>query len=319
MLLMCRGWAAGAEEDIVPQGAPAAQRRQPPARSDAGAAKQSPGEAESRWQKGLVCIDGKWLTRQQAAEAARQDKRLAEYRKLRERSAQTVPDQAALARWCKKNKLPDEERVHWLSVAQLQPDNAEAIKGLGLHPYQGMLLTNAEIAQRKSEAQTFQKAMERWRGLVAKWARAVENHDAADAGEILAEVRKISASAEMLTLERVIWQQLGSKKEKKRTYEALSVALVSTLKQMPLQAAVESLTRHAVFSPLPAVRGAAIAALKERRLDRYLPLLVSGMAMPIEASTSGSFTMPDATGCSCYFYQLSQEGPLMDVSIALGT
>ena len=104
---------------------------------------EEPPEAASHWQTGQVCMDGKWLTRQQVAEIAGQDKRLAEYRKLRERSPMTVEDQTALAKWCKKNKLPDEERVHWLSVLQLQPGNAEAVKGLGLHPYQGILLTSA--------------------------------------------------------------------------------------------------------------------------------------------------------------------------------
>jgi hypothetical protein len=131
-----------------------------------------------------VCVDGKWLTRQQVAEIASQDKRLADYRKLRDQAAATVADQAALARWCKKSKLPDEERVHWLAVLRLAPDNAEAIKGLGLHPYQGMLLTNAEIAQCKAEAAAMNKATERWRPLVSRWAAAIEKEDGPGAAAV---------------------------------------------------------------------------------------------------------------------------------------
>ena len=225
---------------------------------------RSSAEAQSRWRDGQVFIDGRWLTRQQVAQIARQDKRLAEYRKLRERSAMTVADQAALAKWCKRNKLPDEERVHWLSVLQLQPRDPDAVKGLGLHPYQGMLLTNAQIAQCRSDVQAMNKAVERWRPLVEQWAKAIEKRDQPDAGADMSDVRKISASAEMLALERVLWQEFGSKKDKKRTYVALSHELVATLREMPQQPAVESLARHAVFSPLATVRMAATRALKER-------------------------------------------------------
>ena len=61
--------------------------------------------------------------------------------------------QAALARWCRKNRLADEERVQWQIVLQLQPDNAEAIQGIGLKPYGGMLLTMPQIQQFKAQMQ----------------------------------------------------------------------------------------------------------------------------------------------------------------------
>ena len=49
---------------------------------------------------------------------------------------------------------------------------------------------------------------------------------------------------------------------------------------------MESLARHAVFSGLPSVRDAAIAALKQRPLDAYVPLLLSGLHSPIEAAVA---------------------------------
>ena len=48
------------------------------------------------------------------------------------RPAQRLPIRLRWARWCRKNKLVHEERVHWLFVRQLQPDHPEAIKALGL-------------------------------------------------------------------------------------------------------------------------------------------------------------------------------------------
>ena len=53
--------------------------------------------------------------------------------------------QAALARWCRKHKLHEQERVHWMRVLAIQPDSAEAIKALDLRVFQGMLLPQDQI------------------------------------------------------------------------------------------------------------------------------------------------------------------------------
>ena len=129
----------------------------------------------------------------------------------------TVADQAALAKWCKKNRLPDEERVHWLAVLQLEPSNSEAIKGLDLHPYRGMLLTNAADFGAKGGGRCRAEGRRARRPFVARWAAAMEKQDASGATAITKEVRKVSRSSEVLALERFIWLQLGSKSDKKRT------------------------------------------------------------------------------------------------------
>ena len=228
----------------------------------------------------------------------------------------TVVDQAALAKWCKKNRLPDEERVHWLLTLQLQPDNAEAIKGLGLHSYQGMLLTNSQIAECRALVQAFKKAMEHWRPIVAQWSRDIKNRDRPDAGADMSNVRKISTSAEMLALERVVWQHVDARKNNKRLYEALSQELILELKEMPQQAAVESLARHAVFSPSATVRMAATSALKERAFDRYVPILLSGLWVG-EAKLTYTPVGRNPVAVAEVRIDLSQEGVFADSSVSL--
>ena len=154
------------------------------------AVSQSPQDAATHWQLGQVWIDGKWLTPDQAQKFAAGDKRLAEYRKLRNRSVLTVDSQAALARWCRKNKLADEERVHWQIVLQLQPGNAEAIQGLGLKPYAGMLLTQSQIQQVKIQVQKLGKAVDRWRPLVVQWRNAVDASPDGPAGGSAGQARQ---------------------------------------------------------------------------------------------------------------------------------
>ena len=180
------------------------RRRQSRRARIAGGRKKSPEDAATHWQLGQVWIDSRWMTPDQAQKAASKDKRLAEYRKLRDRSVLTVDSQAALARWCRKNKLADEERAHWQTVLQLQPDNAEAIKALGLRPFAGTLLTQGQIQRVKSQLQTWAKAVDRWRPLVAQWRNAVKHHQTAPPAEVRDKLVKLSDSAEMLALERAV-------------------------------------------------------------------------------------------------------------------
>lgn len=85
LLLTPFAWSAETEQNAGSASPPPAESRQPPSRSSAVDRDRSSAEAQSRWRDGQVFIDGRWLTRQQVAQIARQDKRLAEYRKLRER------------------------------------------------------------------------------------------------------------------------------------------------------------------------------------------------------------------------------------------
>ena len=251
------------------------------------AVSQSPQDAATHWQLGQVWIDGKWLTPDQAQKFAAGDKRLAQYRTLRNRSVLTVDSQAALARWCRKNKLADEERIHWQIVLQLQPGNPEAIQGLGLKPYAGMLLTQSQIQQVKVQVQKLGKAVDRWRPLVVQWRNAVTRHQTAPPVEVRDTLTKTSNRTEMVALERTLWQEVGAKRHKE-AYHVMLLSIVEMLAGNPHPPAAESLVRLAVFSAAEDVRTAAIKALKKHSLDHFAPLLLSGLHMPIEPEA----TMP---------------------------
>ena len=111
------------------------------------AVEESPKDTAAHWQLGEVRLRGKWQTVSQAEHAARLDKRLADYARRRVAAGMNVDDQVALARWCRRNQLDEQQRAHWRLALQAQPDNAEAIQALGLRPYCGMMATPAEINQ----------------------------------------------------------------------------------------------------------------------------------------------------------------------------
>ena len=276
------------------------------------ALKQSPDDAATHWQLGQVWITGKWMTPEQTEKMARRDKRLAEYRKQRDRSLPTVESQTALARWCRKNKLAAEERARWQIVLRLQPDNAEAIRGLGLKPYGGTLLTQAQIQQIKNQLQRQNKAVDRWRSLVARWRNAVERHQTAPPPEAAEKIAKTSDPTELLALERTLWQEVGVKRYKD-AYRTMLRTMVEILDANPSPAAAMSLARQAVFSPAEDVRKAAIRGLKKHPLDHYAPLLLSGLQTPIEAEAQYALA---ANGDLIARYAVFQEGALANESLA---
>ncbi|HEX3727393.1 MAG TPA: hypothetical protein VHV08_14165, partial [Pirellulales bacterium] len=74
---------------------------------------RDPDFAPARWQSGFVHWDGQWLRPSEVPARVRGNDQLAAYRKLRDAMVDTADNQRELARWCRKNKLPDEERIHW--------------------------------------------------------------------------------------------------------------------------------------------------------------------------------------------------------------
>jgi hypothetical protein len=278
------------------------------------ALEQSPDDALAHWQSGEVCLEGSWLSPGQVSRLAGQDPRLLQYQKLREAAAATVDAQAALARWCHKNRLSNQERVHWTNVLELQPDNPEAIKGLDLHVYQGMLLTHRQIAELKAQIYDMHRSMEHWTPVVARWQKALRESDESSRGEVMKEVAAAPSPGKLMALELAIRERLGSRKSDRSAYRQVSGDMVAALKEMPQPAAAESLARYAVFSPFEQITAASCAALKLRPLDQYAPLLLSWLGTPIEASVH---VMRDAAGRPSMQQSFFREGRLVNVSYTI--
>lgn len=275
---------------------------------------ESPDHGPAHWHLGYVRLDGRWRTLPEAQALARADERLAEYRKLRARARPTADDQAALARWCRAKRLVDEARVHWLHVLRLQPGHAEAARELGLQQYAGMVLTGPQVALLKAQLQEVRRATSRWRPRVAQWRRAAGPGDAAARRAVLDQIGKIDAPAEMLGLERALWTEVGRKREQQRRFQAMSLELVGVLDRLRHPAAGQALARQAVDSPFDDVRKAAAAALRKRPLDEYVPLLLSGMATPVDLDVRFNQA---ADGHTDVHYSLHRQGPAGDLTLAL--
>jgi hypothetical protein len=271
------------------------------------AIEETPKDAAAHWQLGEVRVHRKWQTVSQAEQAARQDKLLAEYARRRDTAGKNADDQTALARWCRRNRLDEQQRVHWRSVLQAQPDNAEAIQALGLKPYRGMLATAAEIDQFRAQLRRVSEAADRWRPRVAAWLRALDESVGLMPNDFRQEVLKITEPCEMLGLERALWLEVGAHSDKKQDYRHMTLGVALTLTENPSPAASQGLVRTIVLSDSDNVRLAAADGLKGRPRDQYIPLLLSGLQSPLKADLQCGLTV---AGDLITRYSILQEGEL---------
>jgi hypothetical protein len=269
----------------------------------------APNLQAARWHSGQIQIGDQWQTVEDAQKAAAADSVIAEYRALREKLGDSGEGQLELARWCRRNNLDQEARVHWSNVLAVQPRNEEAQRALGMRWFADRLRTHAEIKEIKAERRAAREAAERWASQIAKWNRALSGSDAAAKDAALGEIRALKDPDVIPAIEG---ETLGGRLTSVRDIEKcrqLSLAFMEALDQMPDHVATQSLIRHAVFSEIPEARDAAIADLKQHSLHDFVPLLLSGLEMPIETSFHVS---TNRDGSVHYFHSLYREGPEMD-------
>jgi hypothetical protein len=276
------------------------------------ALRAAPDDGPTRWQAGYVRHGDAWLPADEVARQTQQDARLAEYARLRAATA-TTADEAALARWCVKNRLPDEARAHWLAVLAAQPGDPEALAALGLRSFQGRWLTAEQIGRERTRMNRVERAADEWRPLVARWRREAERIDGRMPAEVATRIAAIAEEAEMLALQRELSRQFGATMPP-RIQAVMGRQLVAALAENRHPLAAAALAQLAVFGEPGDVRAAAAAALAPRPLDDFVPLLLSGLRMPLEATVA---TATGPLGFPLVRYGLVQEGMLGDGAVSL--
>jgi hypothetical protein len=276
------------------------------------AVRLAPTHPLARWQLGQLQIDDEWIAVEEVQRRAAADPKQARYRELRTEHGESPAGQFALARWCRKNNLDDEARFHWASVLSVDPGNEEALRALDLRWQNGQLLTRQQIGRQTERRREMSRLEKQWSSTIAKWRRAVTSDDSTAREQALEEIRAISTVDVISALEQVT---LASDVEDKKTVEErreISLAFLTALEKLREHASTESLVRHAVLATNSAVRSSAIEKLKDRPPHDYVPILLSGLAMPVESSFS---VHTAADGSIHYRHALYREGQNADWSV----
>jgi hypothetical protein len=225
-----------------------------------------------------VRVDGKLIFLDKAVRQNAADPQLKKYRELRAVNAATPAGQLELARWCRKQKMAEEERLHWLTLLNQKPGHPEAIKGLQLRRYQGLLLTADEIKQFKQQQAEADHAAKKWLPKLKKLKLAIEHGGADERTAAIDELRLIRDPLALPSIEDVFGFDSAT----------LGVAIVEIAGNIPGGQGAEFLARMAVNSADPYVREKAAEKLKDRPYSMYVPTLIAGLAAPIELSVNVS-------------------------------
>lgn len=257
---------------------------------------QSPLYAPARWQSGELLFVDRWLPVREAQQRMAEDRRLKEYRQLREQLDGSAAAHITLARWCRKQQLKDREAFHWSSVLRLQPKNREAIDALQLQEYRGMWLTAEEIALHKRLSQRAEDNLKHWQPILAELRETI---DGEDSPQRTAALERLSALGDLSALPALALSL-------SQASEAYCLATVAALAKIEEQSATDVLTWQALASHHKSARQTAIEALKERPWHAYVPVLMGSLNSPLELTYYVNAMSP---GDMKYGYQVLRDGP----------
>ncbi len=228
--------------------------------------------APARWHSGFVRIDGDWVKVDDVPERAASDKKLTAYRKLRDAMVDTADNHRALARFCHKNQLPDEERVHWAKVMEFERGDAEALAALGLKLHEGRWLTRAQIDAEKQRAGERLRAARHWQPQITKWRSAIDRGNSTDRDKALAALSSLNDPEAIPVLEAVFAVKGDSPKARQ-----LNQLLIDTVGRLQHPEATQVLLRRAIVPDAEEMRAAAADELKKRPMHVFVPQLIAAM------------------------------------------
>jgi Tfp pilus assembly protein PilF len=237
------------------------------------ALKASPDDATARWHSGQVRVGDAWMKADAVAEQANEDRRLAEYRKIRDDYPDTVEGQLELAGWCSRRGLEDQKRAHLTKVLELNPNHAGARRELGFRWVEGVWLSAEERQASAERADQAAESLTDWSPKLIKLREALDRRSLRHREIALERLKEIKDPAAIPALESV----LGAHSED------AALALVDVLGQIEGVDAATALARQAVFSPSEQVRTEAAAKLHARPYEEFVPVLLGSLHTPLQS------------------------------------
>jgi hypothetical protein len=233
----------------------------------------APDHAPARWHAGHVRYLNQWVPADTMPDLMSKDRRMSTYALQRERAAHTVEGQLALADWCARIGLKDQERAHLTRVLHFDPDHAVARQRLGFRRVDETWLSADEISESRTRSQEALDNLAAWRPRLEQIRDGLSNTSVFKRNAAAERLAAISDPAAIPALELL----LGT-----HTPDTARL-VVDALAGMPGPQASLALSRQAVLSPWSDVRKKAAEQLKARPEDDFVPALLSVMHSPIQA------------------------------------
>jgi hypothetical protein len=246
-----------------------------------------------RWYSGQVYFDGQWRRIEQVQQLVATDPRWQEYQRLADTSDGSPEFHAKIAYWCQRNELAHEEKLHWLYVLQAIPNHRGAMKGLRLMRYRDQLYPIDQVTELKQQAKAAKRALRKYKSHFLILRRIAQSGSETEREAALAELAAVYDPAAIPALVEVAKLEFRSADsppnivvaEDERSFElTLQQMAVAALANISSHEATLKLLEIAVMSPYEKIRHLAAEALIPREKTSYMPLLMTSLAAPLEAT-----------------------------------
>lgn len=237
--------------------------------------RQYPGFKPAKWQLGLLQLAEGWIPAAELGNLRSSNSTVRTYQAIRASAMGDAEGELTLARWCRRNELPDVAKVHLMRVlrdelASIDQRNAAA-QLLDLRAYGDQLISVEEFHEKQQAEREAQQAWETWSTRIEDWRSAIESNNSKRRERALAELRAVSSVQAIPALESLL--------SPISTSYALEV--VKILSRIPERPSTDSLVRHAVGAPWESVVFAAANELKQRPKHEYVPTLLDALEKPL--------------------------------------
>ncbi len=249
------------------------------------ALRRDPDFQLARWFSGQVMFQGQWQPVEAVGRRVAGDPRWREYYYRRQEAENSVDGHTELAQWCRREQLENEERWHWQQVLQLDPDNRDARSGLGLCKYRGGWYTRDQIEQHEEQTELQQRQTEHHVRELRNWINQGRRGSPTLRNKMLSRIEALDDPQAVEALGIVMNEVLDNHSKRHRDYHRdVSLAIIRAFSNIPEHPATLSLLNIAVYANEAELREEAAIKLRGRDETSYMPLLMAGLAAPLETS-----------------------------------
>jgi hypothetical protein len=232
------------------------------------------GVDQAHWQAGYVRAGKEWRSYDSEALTTAESERLRLYREERIEAPSTGEGHLALAAWCRKNSLVDQEQAHLHAALRLSPEliTPERLERLHYRQIAGQWLSPEQWRDWQKLITQAEASIERWQPRINT---AVEQLGEAGRRKeaILDRLAKTFDESSVPAVEYLVTGQS----------EDSALLAVEILDRIEGYEASQALAKQSLFSKWRPARDRAREALKPRKLEEFVPALISLLATPIKA------------------------------------
>ena len=237
----------------------------------AAAEQEQPDLPEVKWHRGQVNVRGSWVSIDDIPGLLQGDTTLAKYERIRAVSRDSLQGHMALASWCAKNGLVDQQRAHLERVLDTLPEHPQARALLGHWFIQGDWRSPSEQEDLARTEEMLRDAMSRCRSKIEGIRKLLNENSPSKQQHAAKQLNAIYELEVVPVLEEVL------------AYDSSVAAMlvVDWLSNHSEQPAVAALMRQSVLSPWIEVRHRAASELGKREAVRFVPAMVAELATPV--------------------------------------